>query len=136
MEDAISKSDFVVTMLPNTQIVKKLMLEDGVFDNVKKDAFIIDSSTISPGGAQELHSLAKKRGITFVDAPVSGGVVGADNATLAFMVGAENEAIFEVNQHNNYLRNVIYFSPTWVLRLLIVRPQEVGKSPRHVITWH
>ena len=96
--DAIKNSDYIISMLPNTLIVADLMEKGGVFENAKKEAIIIDSSTIEPLGAQELHKKAKDRGLTFVDAPVSGGVVGAENGSLVFMVGAESPEIFSVPQ--------------------------------------
>lgn len=62
----------------------------GIFKNAKKDALIIDCSTISPMAAADLNKKAKSAGMTYVDAPVSGGVTGAAAGTLTFMVGAEN----------------------------------------------
>lgn len=56
---------------------------------------IIDCSTISPTVAMGLNASGKKHGMTFVDAPVSGGVTGAAAGTLTFMVGAENHTIFD-----------------------------------------
>lgn len=60
----------------------------GLFRNAKKDSLVIDCSTISPTVAMSLNSAAKAHGITYVDAPVSGGVTGAAAGTLTFMVGA------------------------------------------------
>ncbi len=60
----------------------------GLFKNAKKNSLIIDSSTISPVVASQLNKKAKEAGITYVDAPVSGGVGGATAGTLTFMVGA------------------------------------------------
>lgn len=90
----VKDSEFVITMLPNTEIVTKHYT--GLFDHISKEALCLDSSTIDPIGSKELSLAAEKRGLSFVDAPVSGGVLGATNATLAFMVGAPNEAIFAV----------------------------------------
>ena len=56
---------------------------------------IIDSSTISPITSKDLNKKAKDYGMTYLDAPVSGGVPGATNGTLTFMVGAESEQVFE-----------------------------------------
>lgn len=65
---------------------------------------IIDSSTISPVVASQLNKKAKDFGITYVDAPVSGGVGGATAGTLTFMVGAESEDVF--NQCKPYLEGM------------------------------
>lgn len=66
----------------------------GLFKNSKKNSLVIDCSTISPTVAMSLNSDGKKHNITYVDAPVSGGVTGAAAGTLTFMVGAENAEVF------------------------------------------
>ncbi|KRX10295.1 6-phosphogluconate dehydrogenase, C-terminal-like [Pseudocohnilembus persalinus] len=86
----------VITMVPNYDIALSLMDgENGLFNSLKKGSTIIDCSTIGPLGAQDLYQKALKAGQKFVDAPVSGGKGGADNGTLTFMVGCENEEQFE-----------------------------------------
>jgi len=84
--DLAKNSEFVITMLPNGDIVSKCYQEmlDG---SAPKTTMFIDSSTIGPESAQSVQKLVKERGYHFVDAPVSGGVPGAINATLTFMVG-------------------------------------------------
>jgi len=64
--------------------------------NVRKDAVIIELSTIDPNCAIEMHEYSKSKSRLFIDAPVSGGYIGAKNATLIFMVGADSEQTFEV----------------------------------------
>jgi len=88
------EADIVITMLPNTNDVQKALIEGGIFKNAKKGSLLIDSSTINPIVAKELNQKAKSHQITFVDAPVSGGVTGAAAGTLTFMVGAENAEIY------------------------------------------
>lgn len=73
-------------MLPNPKISK--MVTETLCKNMSKGSIIIDSSTISPLDAQEIHKEAMKHGILYLDAPVSGGVTGAQAATLTFMVGS------------------------------------------------
>ena len=63
----------------------------GLFKNAAPSSIIIDSSTISPTVAMALNANARNFKMTYVDAPVSGGFVGAVAGTLAIMVGAENE---------------------------------------------
>lgn len=77
-------------MLPNGDIVTETYKEmvDGSAD---KKTIFIDSSTIGPVTAQNVQKLVSERGYHFVDAPVSGGVPGAVNATLTFMVGGTTE---------------------------------------------
>ena len=91
--DAVSGADVVVTMLPNGAIVKAAYNgEDGILASAASGALLIDSSTISVDDAREVSASAKSAGFDMLDAPVSGGVAGADAGTLAFMVGGSKEA--------------------------------------------
>ena len=85
----------VITMLPDTPDVEKVLTaEDGVFAGMRPGALIIDMSTISPVVTRRLAAEAERRGATLLDAPVSGGDIGAINATLSIMVGGP-EAAFQ-----------------------------------------
>lgn len=86
VQQVAQNSDFVVTMLPNNDIVTNTY-ETMVTDGVKSQTIFIDSSTIDPNVAKAVQKLVKSKGAKFVDAPVSGGVIGAENGTLTFMVG-------------------------------------------------
>ncbi|XP_031638672.1 probable 3-hydroxyisobutyrate dehydrogenase, mitochondrial [Contarinia nasturtii] len=85
-EAVAQKSDFVITMLPNNDIVYDTY-DEMVKNGVNSNTMFIDSSTIDPNVAKKVQQLVKSKGASFVDAPVSGGVMGAENATLTFMVG-------------------------------------------------
>jgi len=79
-------SDFVITMLPNNDIVAdtyNAMTANGV----NKNTVFIDSSTIDPNVVKSIQKMVSSKGARFIDAPVSGGVPGAEKATLTFMVG-------------------------------------------------
>jgi 3-hydroxyisobutyrate dehydrogenase len=89
VKDAASGVDFVVTMLPVGADVRKVFLEDGVIAAADRDTVLIDSSTIDVDTARALHASAAKHGYSMLDAPVSGGVVGADAGTLTFMCGGD-----------------------------------------------
>lgn len=93
--DVAKNSDFVVTMLPNGDIVTDTYKEmvDG---SANKNTIFIDSSTIGPVVAQQVQKIVSERGYHFVDAPVSGGVPGAVNATLTFMVGGTTDEFNKV----------------------------------------
>jgi len=79
-------------MLPNSEHSQNVcQSEGGLFKNAAKDSLIIDCSTISPTVSMSLNTAGKSHNMTFVDAPVSGGVTGAAAGTLTFMVGAESE---------------------------------------------
>ncbi|MEW1962434.1 3-hydroxyisobutyrate dehydrogenase [Microbacterium sp. NPDC077644] len=92
--DAASGADVVVTMFPAGRHVLEAY-QGGLLEAVAPGTLFIESSTIAVDEARAAHSLAVEAGHRNVDAPVSGGVVGAENGTLAFMVGASDED-FEV----------------------------------------
>lgn len=99
-QEAATDVDFVITMLPDGDIVKKVLTaEDGVLKGIKKSALYVDSSTINPITAQELHKITEGAGIQFLDAPVSGGVTGASAATLTFMIGGNQEIAKKVEPY-------------------------------------
>ena len=94
-EDAVSASenvDALISMLPASEHVESLYLgEDGLLSKLDKTVLIIDCSTIAPDSAIKVANQAKDLGLSMVDAPVSGGVAGAQESTLTFIVGgAEN----------------------------------------------
>lgn len=80
----------IVTMLPNGNAVREVILgENGLLRSAPKNSILIDCSTIEASLAQDLYETTKAKNVSFVDAPVSGGVTGAEAATLTFMVGGE-----------------------------------------------
>ncbi|MCL9781963.1 3-hydroxyisobutyrate dehydrogenase [Vibrio sp. S4M6] len=88
IEDAIKGAQVVITMLPAGQHVRSVYLGDtGLLNLVNNETLLIDSSTIDPESAKVVADEASKKGIDFVDAPVSGGVAGAKAGTLTFIVG-------------------------------------------------
>jgi 2-hydroxy-3-oxopropionate reductase len=88
---------YVVTMLPDgPDVVKVLEGDDGVFGAMSKGAVIIDSSTIAPAIARRLAGRARELGGFLLDAPVSGGEIGAIDGTLTFMVGGDAGALESV----------------------------------------
>ena len=92
--DAAEACDVVITMVTDTPDVEAVVLgEDGVIQGVSSGATVIDMSTISPRVTQEIAAKLKDKGVSMLDAPVSGGDVGAINATLSIMVGGD-EGVF------------------------------------------
>ncbi len=80
----------IVTMLPDGPDVEQVLeRSDGVFSAMQRGTVIIDTSTISPATAQRLAARAAEQGGAMLDAPVSGGEIGAINATLSIMVGGD-----------------------------------------------
>ncbi len=93
--DAASRAEMVITMLPSSPHVRAVYTgEIGVLSGVRREVPLVDSSTIDPHTAREIAQAAGRRGNPMADAPVSGGVGGAEAATLTFMVGASKE-LFE-----------------------------------------
>jgi 3-hydroxyisobutyrate dehydrogenase len=91
--DAVHEADVVITMLPAGTHVRSVYLdEQSVLTAAKKDALLIDCSTIDIDSARAVHEAAAKAGFDFLDAPVSGGVGGAEAGTLAFMCGGSDSA--------------------------------------------
>lgn len=98
--DIAERCERIITMLPSSPHVQEVYSgENGIFQLVKPGTLLIDSSTIDPSVSKDLAIMAEKRGAVFLDAPVSGGVNAAKNATLTFMVGgkeSEFEAVKEI----------------------------------------
>ncbi|MDF0530100.1 3-hydroxyisobutyrate dehydrogenase [Tsukamurella sp. 8F] len=88
--EAVTGVDAVITMLPHGAAVKECYSE--ILSAATAGTLLVDSSTISVDDAREVHARAVAAGCLQVDAPVSGGVKGADAGTLAFMVGGEDAA--------------------------------------------
>ncbi len=107
---AVEGAEVVITMLPAGQHVRGLYLgEEGLLAKAAKGALLVDSSTIDVGSARAVHEAAEAAGQAFVDAPVSGGVAGAEQATLTFMCGGEAEAFARAKPILEQMgRNVIH----------------------------
>jgi len=87
---AAQGQDFVMACVGNDNDLRQVMLgENGVFAGVAKGAVVVDHTTASAAIARELYAEAKKRGFEFIDAPVSGGQAGAENAVLTVMCGGD-----------------------------------------------
>jgi len=82
--------DIIITMLPNGEIVEKVY--ESILNKLKPNTLVTDCSTIDVDKAKFLHEKCNKHNLLSLDAPVSGGVVGAENGTLTFMVGGSDEA--------------------------------------------
>jgi 2-hydroxy-3-oxopropionate reductase len=90
--EVAEQSDVIITMLPDSpQVEEVLSGEDGVLEGIKEGALVVDMSTISPVVTKELADKADERGASMLDAPVSGGDVGAIEGTLSIMVGGSEE---------------------------------------------
>ncbi|AUW93423.1 MAG: 2-hydroxy-3-oxopropionate reductase [Sulfobacillus thermotolerans] len=106
-------SDVVVTMLPDTPDVEAVYFtDDGLLASSRPGMLLIDTTTASPSIARRIAQTARERGIETLDAPVSGGDVGAKAGTLSIMVGGE-EAVFvrALPIFEAMGRNIVYMGP-------------------------
>lgn len=88
--------DFVITIVGYPKDVREVYFgENGILNSADKGCILMDMTTTSPKLAVEIYEEAKKRGIYAIDAPVSGGDVGAKNGTLSIMVGGDKEIFDE-----------------------------------------
>jgi 3-hydroxyisobutyrate dehydrogenase len=92
LAEAVPSAEIVITMLPAGQHVRAVYLENGIFSHARAGALLIDCSTIDIDSARAVHEAAGAGGFDFLDAPVSGGVGGAEAATLTFMCGGAGTA--------------------------------------------
>ena len=107
LNQLVNDSEIIITMLPDGLAVKKVWLEIIAFS--KPGQYFIDCSTIDVKTSRAVQMQAKEKGLLTLDAPVSGGVIGADQGTLTFMVGGmsktynEMKFLFEIMGKNSIL---------------------------------
>jgi 3-hydroxyisobutyrate dehydrogenase len=95
--DVGRRSQVVITCVPNSpQVVEVVTGPGGLLEGMAAGSTIVDMSTIDPNVSQQVAARAEARGVRFLDAPVSGGTVGAVNGTLTIMVGGDDAALEEV----------------------------------------
>ncbi|RVA79671.1 prephenate dehydrogenase/arogenate dehydrogenase family protein, partial [Mesorhizobium sp. M7A.F.Ca.US.006.04.2.1] len=87
---AVKDADVVITMLPAGKHV--LSVYEDIAPKARQGALFIDSSTIDVESARKAHAVARKHGLSSIDAPVSGGTGGAAAGTLTFMAGGSDDA--------------------------------------------
>ena len=96
-KEVAQKADIIITMLPDTPDVERVLFgKDGVAEGLSPGKIVVDMSSISPIETKAFAERIKKAGADYVDAPVSGGEVGAKNAALTIMVGASEAAFAKV----------------------------------------
>ena len=87
--EAVKEADIVITMLTDDEAVEKVLGNQEFLNNLKDPSTVIDMSSIKPKIAIQYGKLLKDRNIHFLDAPVSGGTIGAEEGSLAIMVGGD-----------------------------------------------
>ncbi len=112
--EAAQGSEVVLTSLPVPRDVEAVVLgEDGILEGAAKGTVYVDLSTTSPTVVRRLHEVGAQKGVSVLDAPVSGGVYGAVAATLAVMVGGDEAAFRQVKPALDAIgRHVVYCGPS------------------------
>jgi 3-hydroxyisobutyrate dehydrogenase len=112
--EAAGAGEIVITMLPAGPQVREVYLgPDGIIARARKDALLIDCSTIDVETARLVAAAAAEAGLQMLDAPVSGGVIGAEAASLTFMVGGEAAAFARGEPILKAMgRNIIHAGPS------------------------
>lgn len=96
-KEVAQNSDVIITMLPKASIGKSVLKdENGVLAGIKENSVVIDMSSVSPVASKEFAQMVEEKKCKFLDAPVSGGEIGAINATLAIMIGGDEAVVAKV----------------------------------------
>jgi 3-hydroxyisobutyrate dehydrogenase len=149
---ALHEVDAVILMLPNSDVVEEVLLRSGVADALRPGTVVIDMSSSEPLRTQALAELLAVRGIRLVDAPVSGGVTGAEKGTLAIMVGgsvADVDAVSPILAHLGTptrvgpcgaghalkaLNNLLSATHLWVTSEAMLVGERFGLEPEVMLT--
>lgn len=112
-QEAVADADVVVTMLPAGQHVRQVYLgDDGIIAAASPNTLFIDSSTIDVATAREVIAAAEAGGMQMIDAPVSGGVGGAEAGTLTFMCGGTDGAFERARPYLDQMgKTVVHAGP-------------------------
>ena len=89
--EAVKDTDIIITMLTDDEAVEKVLGDKEFLNNLKPSSTVIDMSSIKPKIAIQYGKILEEKGINFLDAPVSGGTIGAEEGSLAIMVGGEQK---------------------------------------------
>jgi len=96
IDDVVKDSDVVITMLTDDSAIDEVMDSSNFLENLKSGATVIDMGSVKPTTAVKHGNNFKSKKINYLDAPVSGGTIGAEEASLAIMVGGEQEVFDNV----------------------------------------
>ncbi|MDC1273023.1 NAD(P)-dependent oxidoreductase [Pelagibacteraceae bacterium] len=95
IKEVVTNSDVIITMLTDDSAVEKVMGSNEFISNIKEGATVIDMSSVNPVITKKYAKILKEKNINYLDAPVSGGTIGAGEASLAIMVGGDEETFKE-----------------------------------------
>ena len=108
-----AESDIIFIMVPDTPDVEIVLFgPDGVAEGIKRRSVVVDMSSISPIATKEFATRLQSLGVEMLDAPVSGGQVGAESATLSIMVGGKPKVFEKVKPFFELMgRNIVHIGP-------------------------
>lgn len=111
IEQVVKGKDVIMTMLPNSPHVREVLIagDCAVIDYVRSGAIVVDMSSISPTVTKEIYRTFKQKKVSFIDAPVSGGRIGAETRSLSIMVGGDEAAFENVKEILQKLGNKITY---------------------------
>lgn len=109
-KEVAQKSNIIFTMVPDTPDVEAVLFgKDGVAEGVKSGSIVVDMSSVSPIATKEFAKKLAAMGVKMLDAPVSGGQVGAENATLSIMVGGEPKVFEQIKPYFELMgKNIVH----------------------------
>ena len=109
-KEVAQKSEITFIMVPDTPDVEAVLFgKDGVTEGVRPGSIVVDMSSISPIATKEFAKKLAAMGVKMLDAPVSGGQVGAENATLSIMVGGEPEVLEQIKPYFELMgKNIVH----------------------------
>jgi len=111
IKGVVTNSDVVITMLTDDAAVVKVMSSDEFISNIKEGATVIDMSSVNPVITKKYAEILKEKNIKYLDAPVSGGTIGAEEASLAIMVGGDEKTFKECYELLKILGNPTLVGP-------------------------
>jgi len=110
IKDVVKDADIIFTMVGYPKDVQEVYCaENGIFNHCKEGVLCVDMTTSAPSLAEELYEIAKSKNIRMIDAPVSGGDIGAKNATLSVMVGGDKSDFEEASEYFKYMGKQISY---------------------------
>ena len=109
-KEVAQKSDIIITMVPDTPDVEAVLFgKNGVAEGLKPGSIVVDMSSISPIATKEFAKKLAAKKVEMLDAPVSGGQVGAQNATLSIMVGGKPEMFEKIKPYFQLMgKNIVH----------------------------
>ncbi len=111
-EEAVNGADVIISMLSDGPSVLEVMSKEAVLKTLKWGALWIDMSSIKPKEAQEQAAILSRRSISHLDAPVSGGTIGAEAGTLAIMAGGDRKTFEQAAECLSAMGRPVYVGPS------------------------